>query len=96
VLLPWAAAKEDDEQCFAEHQYISCGPGVGRGLQLNDGTVQNQTRSVENMSMLLASRAEGLEPGEQINGKRAHPATALITAMQVAGHQDNALGDLSL
>jgi len=48
------------------------------------------------MSMLLASRAEGLEPGEQINGKRAHPATALITAMQVAGHQDNALGDLSL
>ncbi len=65
-------------------------------LQLNDGSSQNQTHSVENMVMLLAGRAGGFEPGEHINGNRAHPATALITAMQAAGYTGNTLGDVSL
>ncbi len=69
---------------------------AGHGLQLNDGTSQNQTHSVENMVMLLAGRAGGFDPGEHIDGNRAHPATALITAMQAAGYTGNTLGEVSL
>jgi hypothetical protein len=69
---------------------------AGHGLQLNDGSSQNQTHSVENMVMLLAGRAGGFNPGEHVNGGGAHPATALITAMQAAGYQGNTLGDVSL
>ncbi|TFH27610.1 MAG: DUF1552 domain-containing protein [Myxococcales bacterium] len=69
---------------------------AGHGLQLNDGSSQNQTHSVENMVMLMAGRAGGLNPGEHLNGSRAHPATVLITAMQAAGYQGNTLGDVSL
>jgi hypothetical protein len=71
-------------------------PEAGHGLQLNDGISQNQTHSVENMVMLMAGRAGGLNPGEHVNGNRAHPATVLITAMQAAGYQGNTLGDVSL
>ena len=69
---------------------------AGHGLQLNDSSSQNQTHSVENMVMLLAGRAGGFNPGEHVNGGGAHPATALITAMQAAGYQGNTLGDVSL
>jgi len=69
---------------------------AGHGLQLNDGSSQNQTHSVENMVILLAGRAGGFEPGEHIDGNRAHPATALVTAMQAAGYQGSTLGDVSL
>ena len=71
-------------------------PEAGHGLQLNDGTSQNQTHSVENMVMLMAGRAGGLNPGEHVNGNRAHPATVLISAMQAAGYQGNTLGDVSI
>jgi hypothetical protein len=71
-------------------------PEAGHGLQLNDGSSQNQTHSVENMVMLMAGRAGGLNPGEHVNGNRAHPATILVTAMQAAGYQGNTLGDVSL
>jgi len=71
-------------------------PEAGHGLQLNDGSSQNQTHSVENMVMLMAGRSGGLNPGEHINGNRAHPASVLITAMQAAGYQGNTLGDVSL
>ena len=69
---------------------------AGHGLQLNDGSSQNQTHSVENMVMLMAGRAGGLDPGEHVNGNRAHPATVLIQGMQAAGYQGNTLGDVSL
>ena len=71
-------------------------PEAGHGLQLNDGSSQNQTHSVENMVMLMAGRAGGLNPGEHVNGNRAHPASVLVTAMQAAGYQGNTLGDVSL
>jgi len=69
---------------------------AGHGRQLNDGSSQNQTHSVENMVLLVAGHAPGLSPGEHINGNGAHPATVLITAMQAAGYQGNTLGDVSL
>jgi hypothetical protein len=68
---------------------------AGHGLQLNDGSSQNQTHSVENMVMLMAGRAGGLNPGEHVNGNSAHPATVLIQGMQAAGYQGNTLGDVS-
>ena len=69
---------------------------AGHGRQLNDGSSQNQTHSVENMVMLLAGRAGGFDPGEHVNGSGAHPGTALITAMQAAGYTGNTLGEVSL
>lgn len=69
---------------------------AGHGLQLNDGTSQNQTHSVENMVMLLAGRAGGFDAGEHVDGGGAHPATALIRAMQAAGYQGDTLGEVSI
>jgi hypothetical protein len=79
-----------------DNSVIIFAPEAGHGLQLNDASSQNQTHSVENMVMLMAGRAGGLNPGEHVNGNRAHPATVLITAMQAAGYQGNTLGDVSL
>lgn len=69
---------------------------AGHGLQLNDASSQNQTHSVENMVVLLAGRAGGFDPGEHVNGNRAHPATVLIRAMQAAGYQGDSLGEVTL
>jgi hypothetical protein len=79
-----------------DHSMIVFTAEAGHGRQLNDGTSQNQTHSVENMVMLLAGRAGGFDPGEHVDGQGAHPATALIRAMQAAGYQGNTLGDVSL
>lgn len=69
---------------------------AGHGRQLNDAVSENQTHSVENMVVLLAGRAGGFSPGEHVDGGRAHPATALITAMRAAGYQGDRLGEVSL
>jgi hypothetical protein len=79
-----------------DHSVVVFTPEAGHGLQLNDASSQNQTHSVENMVMLVAGRAGGLDPGEHVNGNRAHPATVLITAMQAAGYQGDTLGEVSL
>ncbi|MEM7437157.1 MAG: hypothetical protein AAF436_18525, partial [Myxococcota bacterium] len=68
---------------------------AGHGLQLNDGSSQNQTHSVENMVMLVAGRAGGLNPGAHVDGARQHPARVLVRAMQAAGYTGNSLGDVS-
>jgi hypothetical protein len=79
-----------------DHSVLVFTPEAGHGLQLNDASSQNQTHSVENMVMLLAGRAGGLNPGEHVNGNRTHPATVLIGAMQAAGYQGDTLGEVSL
>jgi hypothetical protein len=79
-----------------DHSMIVFTAEAGHGRQLNDGTSDNQTHSVENMVMLLAGRAGGFNPGEHVNGNGAHPATALIRAMQAAGYQGDTLGEVSL
>jgi hypothetical protein len=79
-----------------DHSVVVFTPEAGHGLQLNDASSQNQTHSVENMVVLVAGRAGGFDPGEHVNGNRAHPATVLITAMQAAGYQGNTLGEVSL
>ncbi|MEM7137016.1 MAG: DUF1552 domain-containing protein [Myxococcota bacterium] len=68
---------------------------AGHGLQLNDGSSQNQTHSVENMVLLVAGRAGGLNPGAHIDGARQHPARVLVRAMQAAGYTGDSLGEVS-
>lgn len=68
---------------------------AGHGLQLNDGSSQNQTHSVENMVMLVAGRAGGLNPGVHLDGGRQHPARVLVRAMQAAGYSGDSLGEVS-
>jgi hypothetical protein len=70
-------------------------PEAGHGLQLNDASSQNQTHSVENMVMLVAGRAGGLNPGAHIDGGRQHPVRVLVRAMQAAGYNGTSLGDVS-
>jgi len=70
-------------------------PEAGHGLQLNDASSQNQTHSVENMVILVAGRAGGLNPGAHIDGSRQHPVRVLVRAMQAAGYNGNSLGDVS-
>lgn len=70
-------------------------PEGGHGRQLNDATSENQTHSVENMVMLVAGRAGGLNPGRHIDTQGAHPAQCLISAMQAAGYQGDSLGQVT-
>lgn len=68
---------------------------AGHGTQLNDGSSPNATHSVENMAMLIGGHAGGLVTGQHIRTARAHPAQALITAMQAAGYSGDTLGEVS-
>ena len=70
-------------------------PEGGHGLQLNDATTANQTHSVENMVLVIGGRAGGLRPGQHIDGARAHPGTALISAMRAAGYTGDTFGEVS-
>jgi hypothetical protein len=70
-------------------------PEAGHGTQLNDASSQNQTHSVENMTMLVAGRAGGLAPGRHIDAAGAHPVQGLISAMQAAGHTGDTLGEVT-
>jgi hypothetical protein len=68
---------------------------AGHGTQLNDATSADQTHSTENMIVLVAGRAGGLLPGRHIAGAGAHPARALISAMQAAGYTGDSLGEVT-
>jgi hypothetical protein len=70
-------------------------PEGGHGTQLNDGSTADQTHSTENMVALIGGRAGGLNPGRHIDGSGAHPAQALISAMQAAGYQGDTLGEVT-
>ncbi len=70
-------------------------PEAGHGTQLNDATSQNQTHSVENMTMLVAGKAGGLAPGRHIDAAGAHPVQGLISAMQAAGYTGDTLGEVT-
>lgn len=70
-------------------------PEAGHGTQLNDATSQFQTHSVEDMVLLVAGHAGGLQQGKHIAGGGAHPAHCLISAMQAAGSSATSLGEVS-
>ncbi|MEM6990115.1 MAG: DUF1552 domain-containing protein [Myxococcota bacterium] len=68
---------------------------AGHGLQLNDGSTQYATHSVEEMVQLTAGRAGGLQPGRHIDGNGAHPVQNLISAMQATGFEGDTLGEVT-
>ncbi len=70
-------------------------PEAGHGTQLNDAESVNQTHSVEQMVLLLAGRAGGLQPGRHIDASGYHPAQALISGMRAAGYEADELGEVS-
>jgi hypothetical protein len=70
-------------------------PEAGHGTQLNDGSSANATHSVERIAMLVGGHAGGLVTGTHIDAGRAHPARALISAMQAAGYTGDTLGEVT-
>ncbi len=70
-------------------------PEAGHGTQLDDATSGNQGHCVENMVMLVAGKANGLQTGVHIDGSGYHPAQALLTAMKAAGYAGDQLGEVS-
>ncbi|HYQ15367.1 MAG TPA: DUF1552 domain-containing protein [Polyangiaceae bacterium] len=71
-------------------------PEAGHGIQLNDGTSNFQTHSVDRMVLLVGGRAGGLTPGRHIVAPQdTHPGQVLISAMQAAGYTDDKLGEVT-
>jgi uncharacterized protein DUF1552 len=70
-------------------------PEAGHGTQLNDAMSPYATHSVENMILLVAGRAGGLNPGQHIAKPGAHPAQVLISAMNAAGYMGDTLGEVT-
>jgi hypothetical protein len=70
-------------------------PEGGHGTQLNDASSQWQTHSTEDMVILVAGRAGGLQPGQHIATGGAHPAQCLVSGMQAAGYTGDTLGEVS-
>ncbi|MBW2461914.1 MAG: DUF1552 domain-containing protein [Deltaproteobacteria bacterium] len=68
---------------------------AGHGRQLNDGSSPNATHCVENMSMLIGGHGGGLRTGQHVRTSGAHPAQALVTAMQAAGYTGDGLGEVT-
>lgn len=72
-------------------------PEGGHGPQLNDGGVtDNQTHSTENMCLLVAGRAGGLQPGRHIRTQQAHPGSVLLSAMQAVGYGGSSFGEVTV
>lgn len=70
-------------------------PEAGHGTQLNDASSPNATHSVERMVLLVGGRGGGLMPGRHIDSGGAHPAQALVSAMQAAGYAGDRFGDVT-
>jgi hypothetical protein len=70
-------------------------PEGEHGTQLNDASSQWQTHSTEDMVILVAGRAGGLQPGQHIATGGAHPAQCLVSGMQAAGYTGDTLGEVS-
>jgi hypothetical protein len=70
-------------------------PEAGHGRHLNSPSdTQPKTHSVEEMVLLVAGRAGGLQPGRHIPKNGAHPAQCLVSAMQAAGFTGDSLGEV--
>jgi hypothetical protein len=70
-------------------------PEAGHGRHLNTPTdTAPRTHSVEEMVLLVAGRAGGLQPGRHIASAGAHPVQALLAGMQAVGYQQDQLGEV--
>jgi hypothetical protein len=86
---------QEGDGTLLDHSAIVFMPEGGHGTQLNDGTSQFQTHSVEDMVLLVAGRAGGLKPGKHIAAGGAHPGRALLSAIQAAGSTNTTFGEVS-
>jgi hypothetical protein len=70
-------------------------PEAGHGRHLNTPTdTAPKTHSVEEMVLLVAGRAGGLQPGRHVATSGAHPARCLVSCMQAVGFEGDALGEV--
>jgi hypothetical protein len=70
-------------------------PEAGHGRHLNTPTdTAPRTHSVEEMVLLVAGRAGGLQPGRHIASAGAHPVQVLLAGMQAVGYQQDQLGEV--
>ncbi len=84
--------QEWDGSSLLDHTtLVLCFEG-GHGEDPIDGGYS--THSTQNMSVLVAGRAGGLDPGRHIDGQERHPAQATLSAMQAAGYEGS-FGDFS-
>jgi hypothetical protein len=71
-------------------------PEAGHGRHLNSPTdTVPKTHSVEEMVLLVAGRAGGLNPGRHIPTTGAHPGQCLISCMQAAGYMGDTFGEVT-
>lgn len=66
----------------------------GHGFDPETGE-QNSAHSSENMAVLLAGRAGGLQPGQHVRTNLLHPANVLVSAMKAVGVQTDTLGEVT-
>jgi hypothetical protein len=59
-----------------------------------EGNRKNSPHSTENMAVLVAGRAGGLASGRHVRLAGGHPASAVLSAMNAAGFNGEALGDV--
>jgi len=70
-------------------------PEAGHGRHLNSPTdTTPKTHSVEDMVLLVAGRAGGLQPGRHVATSGAHPAQCLLSCMQAAGYTGDSFGEV--
>jgi hypothetical protein len=70
-------------------------PEAGHGRHLNTPSdTAPRTHSVDEMVLLVAGRAGGLQPGRHIATGGAHPAQCLLGCMQAVGYQEDQLGEV--
>ena len=70
-------------------------PEAGHGRHLNSPSdAQPKTHSVEEMVLLVAGRAGGLQPGRHIPTGGKHPAQCLLSAMRAVGFSGDLLGEV--
>ena len=60
-----------------------------------EGVKDNSSHSTENMAVMLAGRAGGLQPGQHVVAAGKHPANVLITAMKAVGVLSDTLGEVT-
>jgi len=106
-----AGSDEDKADAFAWHvKHFAYLVGKLRDTPEGAGSVLDNTVMVfmpeggwddgdphtgENMAVLIAGRAGGLQPGQHVSATGRHPASVLISAMNAAGVATETLGEVS-
>jgi hypothetical protein len=69
--------------------------GYGYDPEVSRDHTRTSSHSTENMTVLVAGHAGGLAGGKHVRAAGAHPANAILTAMQSVGYESDTLGEVS-